>query len=168
VSASVLNYEKIQLHSDLDLQKFTKVAESYFDPIDTYILKSPVDQYVKIRSEVSKSDAELTKKFQRKIIQFSLLFQSRSSPYKGIITSNTECFDKRNVKPIISNENTSIVMFNTKATKNFAYGKCDGEDQMYYSFYAIVLCKKTHVLYDVKFFARKKSELNGFKVECLK
>lgn len=167
MSASVLNHEKIQIYSDLNLQKFTRVTESYFDPSDTYILKSTEDQYIKIRSESMKTEAELSKSFQRKIVQFSLLFQSRSSPYKGLITSNTECFDKRSVKPAISNEKSSIVTFSTKATKNFAYGKCDGEDQMFFSIYTIVLCKKTRKLYDVKFFTRKMEELKNFKIECL-
>lgn len=167
VSASVLTYEKIQLHSDLNLQRFTRVTESYFDPSDTYILKSPEEQYIKIRSEASQSSADLNKIFQRKLIQFSLLFQGRSSPYKGLITSNTECFEKRSMKPVVSNEKSSVVMFSTKATKNFAYGKCDGEDQMFYSIYTIVLCKKTHNLYDVKFFTRKMEELKNFKAECL-
>ena len=96
------------------------------------------------------------------------MFQSRSSPYKGIITSNTECFDKNSAKPTLLNDTSSIVMFSTKATKNFAYGKCDGEDQMYHSVYTLVLCKKTQSLYDVKFFTRKISDLKNFKVECLK
>lgn len=169
LEASTVKYEQIELNSTLGLDKFVKVEEGVFDPKGTYVLKSMEEEFIKIRMDDfrNNSEKEIEKSFQKKIIQFSLLFQDRVSPYKGAITTNAECFDKSSGKKIIKNEKEWLVTFNTVATKNFAYGKCDGEGQMFFSKYQVLYCRKVKKIFDVRFFAHKKKDLEGFQIKCL-
>ncbi len=170
-SASVLKHEFIEINAKFDLGKFKTLTAREFDQPGTMLLKSSGESYLKIRSQKvkDKTPTELMKAFKKNIIQYSLLFQERVSPYTGMITVNTECFDKKNTQYKIKQEANSLsTYFETTATKNFVYGKCDGDGGEYYSKYYIVLCKQSGRLYDVRFFTKIKNERKQIDVKCIK
>lgn len=167
--AAEINYQQIQIsHSDKQ-GIYTKVEEGTYDPAGTYVLKSNKNNYIKIRTNELKgqSVADQEKAFQKKIIQFSLLFEDRVSPYKGAITTSAECFDKNSAKKILKDKKSVMMSFNTRATKNFAYGKCDGARELYFSKYTILLCRKEQKIFDIRAFTKKEENLKDFKVKCI-
>ncbi|QDK40047.1 hypothetical protein DOM21_00955 [Bacteriovorax stolpii] len=171
IAFSSITYQSIQLDHSKDLKSFKRVKEGPFDPAGSYVLESGDGQIIKVTYEdlKNKNVKEMKNSFQRKILQFSLLFEQRSSPYQGAITVNTECFEKEALKKkVVSKEGTLSVFFDTKATRNFAYGKCDGESVTYFSKYFAVLCEKQAQLFDVKYFAKNKKDLEGAEVKCLR
>ena len=165
VMASATIHDAIQINHPKDLNTFKKTAESDYDPTGTVNLQLGEEHFVKIFSEdlTNKTEKEIQKNFQRKVLQFSLLFEERSSPYQGAITANTECFEKGNAKKQLKN---LYAEFNTLATKNFSYGKCDGLNSKYFSKYFILVCRKK--LYEIKFFALAQKNLEGISVKCSK
>lgn len=161
----------IELTSSLKLSDFVQEQSGRYDSKDTLIFRNSNEDILKIRSInlALKPESEMTKLFQTKVIQFSTLFQDQPSPYGGAITNTFECVEKTIENSSTSKNNDMLLKgFTTKASSNFAYGRCDGADLSYFSKYYILLCKNNHTLYDIRYFTKSKSRLLNLSFKCIK
>ena len=167
---SGMKHEFIEIQSTTDLSQFKAERPGEYDSAATVVYKIGND-VIKIRSIDLKGKPEknMQQVFNKNIMQYSLLFQDRVSPYTGEVTMNTECVDKNSTRhKIVTTAESVKTFFETMATANLIYGKCDGEKTGFHSKYFLVLCKKKSVLYDVRLFSKESKNLKTVDVKCLK
>lgn len=167
---SILKYDFIEISPSIELLKLKPVGAGEYDSMDTVGFKSTDGLILKIRKAdlKSKTDKEKLNFFNKNIAQYTLLFQDRVSPYTGGVTVNTECVDKDVIRHEVVTTNQAVMTsFETMATANLVYGKCDGDKSGYHSKYFLTLCKGKGIFYDVRFFSRKKNDLKSLQVKCV-
>lgn len=86
-------------------------------------------------------------------LQLESLFEVAPAAYPGVLTQQVVCPSE--FKPIINHtekESTDITLFTLYANSQFTYGVCSPDLISYKSLFAIILCKNTNNVFEIKLF----------------
>ncbi len=132
------------------------------------VLKNKSGNVLVIRQE--KMDPKIAVKLTKnKLVQLKLLFAPQKAAYPGMLTKDQSCSTVADFpKEIIDNKELMTWVSEMPATDDYFYGSCGSREEPYWSQYQVLFCKKTGVIYDIKYFKPKeKSKIKdsiGFQI----
>lgn len=135
-------------------------TEAFTTPLENDRLKDSAGNVLRLTQE-KMSESIARKLLKNKLIQLKLLFAPRAAAYPGMLTKDQSCKDTAVFSKGQQTTSDSLYWFSEmRAADDFSYGACGSRAEPYWSQYLLIYCKKTGILYDLRYFkmAAKKDE----------
>lgn len=106
--------------------------------------------------------------FKFKKNEMKLLFAPSAVPYAGQITKDISCIQGVQIDYPSSDTATEMSqIFNLTATDRYIYGSCLPEQEIYRSQLLLLYCKKSAILYEIKFYFEKTKDYPAQVAHCI-
>lgn len=142
--ADALELKELDFSPNLKVEAFTSVNNGKFKTPSGSIL-------ILTREKFSEQDAK--KLLKNKLAQLKMLFEPRSAPYPGMVTTDQTCRKTARFPAKIEESSNSLFWYaELPASEDFTFASCGSRKDIYQSQYLVIYCKSSQQLYDVRYF----------------
>lgn len=112
-----------------------------------------------IRSQIQDKETA-AKLLKNKLVQLKLLFAPQKASYPGMLTKDQSCISVASFPEKIQRDAERLYWSaELPATEDYFYGSCGSRAEPFWSQYQVLYCKKSKILFDIKYFVPKDKNL---------
>lgn len=142
--ADTLDVKELEFAPNFKIDTFASVSQGKFKTPSGGIL-------ILKREKFSKQDAQ--KLLRNRLAQLKMLFEARSAPYPGMVTTDQTCRETAKFPAKIQDSGNSLFWYaELPASEDFTFASCGSRKDIYQSQYMVIYCKSSQLLFDVRYF----------------